>query len=76
MQLQLTYQNKTYDLVLFDDYYITTKQPYAKKHSAALETIINAMQERSDHRFDYQYSVQFNGVEINPSEVHNILINN
>lgn len=74
--IKLTYKNKTYDLGLFDYYYITTKQPYAKRHYAALETIINTMQERSNERFDYVYRLTCDGREIQASEVHQLLLTN
>jgi hypothetical protein len=74
MNPKLTYKNKTYDLVLFDSFYVTTKQPYAKKHYADLETIINTMQEHSNERFDYVYQLTYEGKDIKPSQVHQLLL--
>lgn len=73
--LKLTYKKRTYDLVLFDSYYIQTKQPYFPKHYAELETIINSLQERAYDQ-NYKFTITLNGQNFDATDVHNYLLNN
>jgi uncharacterized 2Fe-2S/4Fe-4S cluster protein (DUF4445 family) len=72
--IQLHYKSKSYDLTLFDNYYITTVFGSGK-----VESILNALQSGRINRFkqvtNTQFTVTHNGVEIDCNDVHTLLLN-
>lgn len=73
--LKLRYKKRIYDLVLFDSYYVQTKQPYHEKHYAELETIINSLQERAYDQ-NYKFKITLDGQNFDAKDVHDYLLNN
>jgi len=72
--IQLHYKSKSYDLTLFDNYYITTVSGSGK-----VESILNALQSGKCSRwksfFNKQFTVTQDGIEIDCDDVYSILLN-
>lgn len=76
--MKLHYKNKSYELSLFDNYYITTTES-EDYYENDIESIINSLQEGDGNRFkkefNYDFTVTLNGVEIDCDDVLGILLN-
>jgi hypothetical protein len=74
--ITLHFKTKSYDLTLYDGFYITT---VSGSESAAVESILNALQSGRCTRwksfFNKQFTVTQDGVEINCDDVYSILLN-
>ena len=77
-QAKLHFNNVTYNLSLFDSYYLQTNRKPSTKNHADVETILNLMQEGDDnlpHGW-IDFFVTFDGVRVAPSTLHNLMLDN
>jgi hypothetical protein len=74
--MELHYKGKTYELCLFDSYYMSTK---CETSDDDIESILNSMQEGDTNNWMKEFNIHFtvtqNGKNIDVNEVHNLLLN-
>ena len=74
--MELHYKGKTYELCLFDSYYMSTK---CETSDDDIESILNSMQEGGTNNWMKEFNIHFtvtqNGKNIDVNEVHNLLLN-
>jgi hypothetical protein len=77
--MELHYRGKTYELCLFDSYWITTK---CETSDDDIESILNSMQEGDTDNWMKEFNIHFtvtqngeNIENIDVNEVHNLLLN-